>query len=434
MKNVVVVGAQWGDEGKGKIVDLLGENFDIVARYQGGHNAGHTVRIGKNKFVLHLIPSGILRPKTTAIIGNGVVVSAQAFNTEVKELKQMGIDCAGRLFISNRAHLILPNNTALDRAREEALGGKSVGTTMRGIGPTYEMKAARTAIRVGDILHPDQLREQIRANVERANQELTAFKANQLDVENVLVDCLHELARLKPFIADTATMLNTAIADGKAILLEGAQGTMLDVDFGTYPFVTSSNATAGGAAIGTGIPPHHISGVLGISKAYATRVGSGPFPTEISDTPEGKLMQDRGQEFGASTGRRRRTGWFDAAVARYSVMINGLDSLALTKLDVLDEFDQIKICVAYRYRGEIIEHMPYGANELAECEPIYEEKSHPGWRTSTLGISDYDQLPDGAKSYIARIEELCQVPIDIISTGPERDQTIIRKGAPRWLQ
>ncbi|HWP43902.1 MAG TPA: adenylosuccinate synthase [Blastocatellia bacterium] len=432
MKNIVVVGAQWGDEGKGKVVDILAPFFDIVARYQGGHNAGHTVRVGDRKFVLRLIPSGILHDECTCIIGNGVVINPQAFNSEIEELRALGVECEGRLFVSNRAHLVLPYHAALDRAREISLGAGSVGTTMRGIGPAYEDKAARTGVRAGDLLYPDLLREKIRYNVETTNREIVSMGAEPLDPEQVLDKYLDEALKLKPFIRNTASMLHSAVKSGRPLLMEGAQGTMLDIDHGTYPFVTSSNATAGGAATGLGIPPRFITGVFGIAKAYTTRVGGGPFPTELHDET-GAYLQKRGNEYGAVTGRPRRTGWLDAVVVRYSVMINGIDALALPKLDVLDELDEIKICTSYRSRGEIIEEMPYGANELAECEPVYE--TLPGWKTSTRGITDYDQLPDAAKRYIGRIEELCGAPIALISTGPERTETIIREGTPvkEWM-
>jgi adenylosuccinate synthase len=433
MKNIVVIGAQWGDEGKGKIVDILAPHFDIVARYQGGHNAGHTVYIGERKFVLHLIPSGILQEDCLCVIGNGVVVSPQAFNTEVEELRQLGIEAVGRLLVSDRAHLILPYHSALDRARESKLGANGVGTTLRGIGPTYENKAARTGVRAGDLHHPDFLRERIGANVEAANREIAAGGGELLNAEQMIDEFMQEALKLAPFVTDTATMLNKAVREGKAILLEGAQGTMLDLDFGTYPFVTSSSATAGGAATGTGLAPKLISGAIGIAKAYTTRVGSGPFPTELEDE-DGKLLRAKGQEYGASTGRPRRTGWFDAVVVRYSAMLNGLDTLALTKLDVLDDFDEIKICTAYNYRGEILREIPYGANVLDECVPVYETVK--GWKSSTAGITNYAELPQAAKDYIMRLETLCETPAGIISTGPERSETIIREDSAfsEWMK
>jgi adenylosuccinate synthase len=433
MKNIIVIGAQWGDEGKGKVVDILAPHFDTVARYQGGHNAGHTVRIGERKFVLRLIPSGILHDECACVIGNGTVVDPYAFNSELQELREMGVECEGRLFVSSRAHLILPYHAALDRAREDRLGADNVGTTMRGIGPAYEDKASRIGIRAGDILFPDLLREKVSKNIETANRELVSIGAEPLDSETTADEFLLEANRLKPFIRDTAVMINRSVRDGKSVLLEGAQGTMLDIDHGTYPFVTSSNATAGGAATGLGIAPKLVSGALGIAKAYTTRVGGGPFPTELFDDT-GAYLQKRGNEYGAVTGRPRRTGWFDAVVVRYSVMLNGLDALALTKLDVLDEVEQIKLCTAYRCRGELIEDMPYGANVLGECEPVYETME--GWKTKTSAITDYDELPEAAKKYIRRVEELCGAGVAMISTGPERTETIIRDGSPvsEWMK
>lgn len=427
MKNVVVTGAQWGDEGKGKVVDILAPHFDLVARYQGGHNAGHTVRIGERKFILRLIPSGILHEECCCLIGNGVVVDPSAFNTEIQELRETGVECEGRLFISSRAHLILPYHTALDRAREAALGANSVGTTMRGIGPAYEDKASRCGIRAGDLLYPDLLREKLKVNIAQKNLEIVSMKAEPLDPESTLDEFLTEALRLKPFIRDTASMINTAVNDGKSVLIEGAQGAMLDVDHGTYPFVTSSNATAGGAGPGLGLAPKKITGVLGIAKAYTTRVGGGPFPTELNDE-HGAYLQKRGNEYGAVTGRPRRTGWFDAAVVRYAVMLSGCDALALTKLDVLDEFDEIRISTGYRCNGELITDMPYGANVLAECEPVYE--TMPGWKVATNGTTTFDGLPSAAKDYVRRIEELCGAPAALISTGPERTETIIRDNSP----
>ncbi len=433
MKNIVVIGAQWGDEGKGKVVDILAPHFDIVARYQGGHNAGHTVRIGERKFILRLIPSGILHEECLCVIGNGVVVDPQAFSAEIEELRVMGINCDGRLFVSSRSHLILPSHAALDRARETALGAEGVGTTLRGIGPAYEDKAARTGLRAGDLIYPDLLREKVRRNIEYANHELVSMGAEPIETEKATDEFIKEALRVAPFVRDTANLLNTAVRDGQAVLLEGAQGTMLDVDHGTYPFVTSSNPTAGGAATGTGLAPKRISGVLGIAKAYTTRVGGGPFPTELKDEA-GEYLQKRGNEYGAVTGRPRRTGWFDSVVVRYSTMISGIDAFVLTKLDVLDEFDEIKICTGYRCRGEVIEDMPYGANLLAECAPVYE--TLPGWKTNTSAITRFDDLPAKAKDYIRRIEELINAPVAMISTGPDRNETIIREESlvAEWMK
>jgi adenylosuccinate synthase len=433
MKNIIVLGAQWGDEGKGKVVDILSPYFDIVARYQGGHNAGHTVRIKDRKFVLHLIPSGILHDQCTCVIGNGTVIYPKAFNAEIQELKNLGIDCQDRLFVSDRANLILPYHMALEQAREEQLGVNRVGTTMRGIGPAYEDKAARRAVRAGDLLHTDLLRSKIQDNVAAANLLLATIGAPTLNWEQVFKEYVEESRSLIPYIRDTATLINAGVRGGKSVLLEGAQGTMLDVDHGTYPFVTSSSATAGGAATGTGLGPKLITGVLGMAKAYTTRVGAGPFPSELLDET-GAYLQRRGNEYGASTGRPRRTGWFDAVVVRYSAMINALDALALPKLDVLDEFDEIRICRAYTRDGETIETMPYGAAALGECQPIYE--TMPGWKSKTSGITEYDELPTAAKNYIRRIEELTDTPVALISTGPERDETIIRPNSAiaAWMR
>jgi adenylosuccinate synthase len=433
MKNIVVIGAQWGDEGKGKVVDILAPHFDIVARYQGGHNAGHTVRIGERKFILRLIPSGILHEECLCVIGNGVVVDPQAFNAEIEELRLMGISCEGRLFISSRSHLILPSHTALDRAREKALGAEGVGTTLRGIGPAYEDKAARTGVRAGDLIYPDLLREKVRRNIEYANNELISMGAEPLEIEKATDEFIREALRVVPFVRDTSVLLNAAVRDGRAVLLEGAQGTMLDVDHGTYPFVTSSNPTAGGAATGSGLAPKRLTGILGIAKAYTTRVGGGPFPTELKDEA-GEYLQKRGNEYGAVTGRPRRTGWFDSVVVRYSTMVSGIDAFVLTKLDVLDEFDEIKICVAYRCRGEVIEDMPYGASLLAECEPVYETVQ--GWKTITSAITRFEDLPAKAKDYVRRIEELTGAPVAMISTGPDRNETIIREESlvAEWMR
>ena len=432
MKNIVVVGAQWGDEGKGKVVDILAPHFDIVARYQGGHNAGHTVRIGEKKFILRLIPSGILHPGSRCVIGNGVVIDPRAFIGEVQELKESGVLSEGRLFISTRAHLITPWHGAVDRAREQALGSKSVGTTMRGIGPAYEHKAARVGIQAGDLFQDGLVSEKLARGAEAASRELKSLGAALLDLEETTQQFLSDADFLKPFIRDTALMLNQAVKAGQSVLLEGAQGTMLDVDHGTYPFVTSSNPTSGCATTGTGLPPRAINGVLGIAKAYTTRVGAGPFPTELTDET-GAYLQKRGNEFGAVTGRPRRPGWFDAVIVRYSSMLNGFDTIALPKLDVLDELEEIKICTAYMLKGEKITSVPHGAALLGECEPVYE--TLPGWKSSTSGLTSFDALPAGARRYIERLEELCEVPIGLISTGPERTETILRSDSAlaRWI-
>lgn len=434
MKNIVVVGTQWGDEGKGKLVDLLAPNFDVVARYQGGHNAGHTVWIGERKFVLHLIPSGILHEHCVCVIGNGVVVDVQALLAELEKLRAAGIKFEDRLFISSRAHLILPYHRAIEQASETRLGGDRVGTTMRGIGPTYEDKVGRRGVRMGDLLFPDVLREKLRANVAATNARLAAAgDGASIDADAIYDKYLDDARQLAPYIRDTARYLDGAISEGKNVLLEGAQATMLDIDHGTYPYVTSSNATAGGACIGTGIPPTRISGVLGIAKVYTTRVGAGPFPTELEEEI-GEQLRQRGAEFGASTGRPRRTGWFDVPVARYSAMLNGLDTMALTKLDVLDELDEIKVCVAYRIRGETIDHMPDLIHQLAEVEPVY--ATFPGWKSSTRGASTFEELPEKAREYVDALARLVGVEVGFISTGPERDETILRPGSrvASWVE
>src|SRR5712691_5497773 len=432
MKNVVVVGAQWGDEGKGKVVDILAPHFDIVARYQGGHNAGHTVRIGDRKFILRLIPSGILHDECSCVIGNGVVVDPRAFNAELQELREMGVECEGRLVVSSRAHLILPYHVALDRAREERLGVNSVGTTMRGIGPAYEDKASRNGIRAGDLLYPDLLREKIRSNIKEKNLELVSMGAEPVAPDSTLDEFLVEALRLKPFIRDTSKMIDTATRDGKSVLIEGAQGTMLDVDHGTYPFVTSSNATAGGACTGLGIPPTRITGTVGVTKAYTTRVGSGPFPTEMPDL-EASQVRDRGREYGAVTGRPRRCGWLDLALLRYAVMINGIGSLVVTKLDVFDTPREIQVCVGYRYKGTPIREMPAAVEQFGAVTPDY--RTLPGWCSSTYGIRDAGALPQAARDYVKYISDGLGVEIGMISTGPERDATIVTPGSKleAWL-
>jgi adenylosuccinate synthase len=421
MPNIVVVGAQWGDEGKGKIVDLLTERFDIVARCQGGHNAGHTVIIGGEKFVLHLIPSGILRPDKICVIGNGVIVDPFALISELDSLQRFEVP--GRLFVSNRCHLIMPYHNAVEAAEEKRLGERRIGTTSRGIGPCYEDKVARRGIRIGDLRYPDLFADAVRENVAFKNRVLSAaFNVGPpIDPEPIVDSYLGVADIVLPYVADTSGYLNRAIRAGKSVLFEGAQGTLLDVDFGTYPFVTSSNATAGGACTGTGVGPSVIDGVVGISKAYTTRVGGGPFPTEL-DGELGERLRLRGAEFGASTGRPRRCGWFDAVVGRYSRLINGLDSLVVTKLDVLDEMEEIRICTAYRHEGSRIEDFPSCVEILDRVEPVYEV--HPGWMTPTSGIREYSKLPEKARSYLRRLAELVETDVCLISTGPDRRETI----------
>ena len=421
MANIVVLGLQWGDEGKGKIVDLLTDEFDIVARFQGGHNAGHTVKIGDKKFVLHLIPSGILHEGTQCVIGNGVVVDPGALLKEMEDLRQQGIqDFEGRLFISARAHVIMPYHQILDRAREHELAKKKIGTTGRGIGPTYECKMARTGVIMSDLLNPQLFRDKVRAYFDYVTR-LVRELPEDLSYDQVCETYLGYAERLRPFIADCSLLLDQAMKSGKQILCEGAQGVMLDIDHGTYPYVTSSSASIGGVCTGLGIGPKHLHKVLGVIKAYTTRVGAGPFPTELMDSV-GETLRDRGGEYGATTGRPRRCGWFDAMVGKYAVRINGVDALAVTKLDVLDTSDTISICIGYRYQGEIVTELPMSPEALQDCEPVYEE--HAGWRQSTEGLEQYVDLPDKAKAYLNRLSQLLDTPIEIISTGPKRSQTI----------
>ncbi|RMG46305.1 MAG: adenylosuccinate synthase [Acidobacteria bacterium] len=433
MKTLIVVGAQWGDEGKGKIVDVLSEQFDIVARYQGGHNAGHTVKVGDHTFVLHLIPSGIIHPGKVAVIGHGLVIDPAALLREMEDLRRLGIEVTPeRLRISERAHLILPYHRAMEVVIERQRGARKVGTTMRGIGPAYVTKVGRHGIRVGDLLDPERLREKIEFNVAYANRFLQAFDAELFDADTLYASYGEYGRQLAPYVTDTIAYLQAAVAKGQSILFEGAQGTMLDIDFGTYPYVTSSTAVAAGAAIGTGVPVKHLTAILGVMKAYTTRVGGGPFPTELHDDV-GTLLRERGVEFGASTGRPRRCGWFDSFAVRYAVRVNGFDALALTKLDVLDVLDEIKICIGYRYRGERLSSYPFDAQVLEHCEPIYE--SMPGWKTPTLGLTRLEELPRRARDYIDRLSELVGCPISLISTGGRRRETILVPGStlPRLL-
>src|SRR5919199_538063 len=393
-KVIVVIGAQWGDEGKGKVVDLLAERFDVVARYQGGHNAGHSVKVGDKSYALHLIPSGIIHEGKTCVLGNGMVIDPIAFFAEADRLSAQGLQVTPeRVKVSARAHLILPYHRALDHTSEERLGNERVGTTLRGIGPAYEDKAGRRGIRTADALVSDVLRSRIERNLEDANRIIEAYGGERLDAKEIFEEMSVLTERLRPFIADTTHYLNVAAQDGRSILLEGAQATLLDVDHGTYPFVTSSSTTSGGAAIGTGLAPHRITGVLGIVRTYTTRVGEGPFPTEMlkGEAELGQLIRERGREYGASTGRPRRTGWFDAFATRYAAEINGFSSVALTKLDVLDVLDEIKVCTGYRLEGRELESLPAVSHDLRRVEPIY--ATLPGWKCSTEGITELDQLP-----------------------------------------
>ena len=426
MSVVIVVGAQWGDEGKGKIVDLLSERFEIVVRYQGGHNAGHSVQVGDKSFVLHLLPSGIVHQGKTCVLGNGMVIDPKAFFEEADRLMSQGIEVSPkRVKISSRAHLILPYHRALDHTSEERLGNEKVGTTLRGIGPAYEDKAGRRGIRTADALVPDVLRSRIERNLEDANRIIEAYGGEKLSADVIFEEMASLTERLAPFIADTTHFLNIAATQGRSILLEGAQATLLDVDHGTYPFVTSSNTIAGGAIIGTGLAPHRLNGVLGIVRTYTTRVGEGPFPTEMLKGEEelGQLIRERGREYGASTGRPRRCGWFDAFATRYAAEINGFTSVALTKLDVLDTLDEIKVCIGYKLDGKTCESLPAVSQDLRRIEPVY--ATLPGWQSSTLGMTKMTSLPAKARAYVDFLSEQIGVEIGLVSTGPERTQTII---------
>ena len=427
MANVIILGSQWGDEGKGKIVDLFADRFDIVARYQGGHNAGHTVFIGEKKYVLKLIPSGILRPGKKAVIGNGLVLDPAALLSEIEALESAGVKVAGNLFISNRAHVLFPQHRMMEKMSEGREGRISIGTTSRGIGPCYEDKIGRRGIRIADLLDTKFFRGQYDSVMEEKVAIAKTFGIySEIDLRAIRDEYEHFADRIRPMVCDTAVLLNEAIRAGKSVMFEGAQGTMLDIDHGTYPFVTSSSASAGGACTGTGVAPTRIDGVMGVSKAYITRVGGGPFPTEALDAA-GELIRARGKEFGAVTGRPRRCGWFDAPLLKYTAMVNGFDSVIVTKLDVLDEFDQIKVCVGYRIGGKEICEMPPTVAEIERVEAVYE--SLPGWRSSTFGIAGYDELPARAKDYLAFLEERTGVEVGCISTGPERNQTIVRAGS-----
>ena len=422
-KNVVVIGTQWGDEGKGKIVDWLTDHAQGVVRFQGGHNAGHTLVVAGKKTVLHLIPSGILRENVTCYIGNGVVVSPAALLEEMDMLAMHGVDVASRLKISEACPLILSYHVAIDQAREHAKGNAKIGTTGRGIGPAYEDKVARRAIRLQDVLHRERFASKLGEVLDYHNFILkNYFNTNTIDFNQVLDETLLLAERIKPMIADVPRLLYEANRDGSNLLFEGAQGTLLDIDHGTYPFVTSSNCTSGGAATGAGVGPHTLHYVLGITKAYTTRVGSGPFPTELFDD-NGKYLAERGHEFGSTTGRARRCGWFDAAALKRSIQINGVSGLCVTKLDVLDGMETLQICVGYKLADGYSDILPVGAETLSDCEPVYEEM--PGWSDNTVGIKEYDQLPANARAYLARMEALCGVPIDMISTGPDREETIV---------
>jgi adenylosuccinate synthase len=433
MSNIVVVGTQWGDEGKGKVVDVLTPYVDVVVRFQGGNNAGHTVVVGREKFVLQSIPSGILHAGRRCVIGCGVVVDPASLIEEMESLVRRGIVLDGNLFISKNAHLIMPYHPALDRASEAKLGQRRIGTTGKGVGPAYVDKAARVGVRMADLLDERLFREKLEVNIAQKNRLLREiYDAPTFSVEEILAPYLRYAGWLAPYITDTALLLSRWIDAGYSVLFEGAQGTMLDIDHGTYPFITSSSTTAGGASTGTGVPPTKIHGVLGVSKAYTTRVGGGPFPTELTGEIA-ELIRSRGNEYGAVTGRPRRCGWFDAVVGRYAVRVNGFDTIALTKLDVLDRCDVIPVCTAYRYRGETITEFPEEERIWSEAEPVYEELS--GWQASTAGVRQLGHLPTKARQYIDRLSELVGVPFCLVSTGAVRDETIVCDDTPltRWF-
>ena len=425
-KNVVIVGAQWGDEGKGKIVDWLGEKADGVVRFNGGNNAGHTLVINGKKVVLRLIPSGIMHADKTCYIGNGVVLSPEALFSEIAELKSKGVEAESRIRVSGNAALLLPYHVALDKAREAALGAKKIGTTGRGIGPAYEDKVARRSVRVDDLFDEAHFAERVRAVLDLHNFVLTKYLgAAAVDPQAVIDGALSYAPRLKPMVCDVSAVLNRQMDEGKRFLFEGAQGVMLDVDYGTYPFVTSSKPIGGGAATGSGYGPIMIDEVIGVAKAYVTRVGEGPFVTELTDET-GKKIQEIGHEFGVTTGRARRCGWFDAVIMKYSVLVGGLTSIALTKADVFDTFDEIKVCTAYKDKrdGKIYKHYPTDVFMHKYLEPVYE--THQGWKTDISGIREYEKLPENCRKYLERLEELLGVPVSIVSVGPDREQTIFR--------
>ncbi len=425
MKNVVVIGTQWGDEGKGKVVDWLTDHAQGVVRFQGGHNAGHTLIIQGRKTILRLIPSGIMRAGVTCYIGNGVVLSPEALLTEIDELERAGVEVSSRLRISEACPVILPYHVAIDRAREAKRGDAKIGTTGRGIGPAYEDKVARRAIRLQDLFDAKRFAERLREVLEYHNFVLKAYLgAPEVSFDETYDSTLKLAERVRPMVADVSRLLFEANARGENLLFEGAQGSLLDVDHGTYPYVTSSNCVAGAACAGAGVGPQRLHYVLGITKAYTTRVGSGPFPTELFDDV-GKRIAEVGKEFGSVTGRPRRCGWFDAAALRRSVQLNGVSGLCITKLDVLDGFESIQLGVGYKVNGQPVDILPFGAENVEGCEPVYEE--FPGWAESTVGVTQYDALPANARRYLERLGEVCGAPVDMISTGPDRDQTILRR-------
>ncbi len=427
MSNIIVLGAQWGDEGKGKIVDLFSENFDVIVRYQGGHNAGHTVYVGPRKFILKLIPAGVLRPGKIAVIGNGLVVDPGALMAEIASLRASGVEVEKQLAISDRAHVIFPYHPLVEKLSEARRDRVAIGTTARGIGPAYEDKVARRGLRVTDLLDRNFFREAFKEIASDKQTVLEAFKLGDRIDAGAICAQYEELAEMiRPMVTDTSRLLNRYLHEGKTVMFEGAQGTLLDVDHGTYPFVTSSNASAGGACTGAGVPPTAIKGIIGVSKAYITRVGGGPFPTEMHGE-EADAIRTAGKEFGAVTGRPRRCGWFDVPILKYTAAINGFDSLVLTKLDVLDGLKRIPVCMKYKLRGEELEWLPGRIRDVEALEPVYEV--FPGWEGTTAGITRYEELPAGARAYVEFLEKATGVEIGCVATGPEREQTIIRPGS-----
>ena len=422
MANTILVGAQWGDEGKGKIIDVLTEEADVVVRYAGGNNAGHTVWVGTERYILHLVPSGILRRDKLCVIGNGVVIDPVGLAEEIRGLRRLGVKVGDNLRISETAHVVLPYHRELDVAREQRQGRQRIGTTKRGIGPAYADKAARVGLRMVDLVQPDLFAEKLKRRIRENNQVLRAWGSRPLSYRKVLEAYQAAGTFLKPFVTNTVQVLHRALQEGKSLLFEGAQGTFLDIDHGTYPFVTSSNTTAGGACTGSGVPPNRIDRVVGVMKAYTTRVGEGPLPTE--DPALGELLHGMGREFGATTGRPRRCGWFDAVAVRQAVLINGVDSLAVTNLDGLDTVETIKVCLAYRVGRRRYDSLPADAAELAACEPVYAEFA--GWRTPTSEVRRWKDLPARARAYLRALEDLVGAPIRIVSVGPAREQTIFR--------
>lgn len=426
MANAIVIGSQWGDEGKGKLVDILAEKADLVVRFQGGNNAGHTVKYADKKFVLHLIPSGVLHPKTNCLLGNGMVIDPEAFIEELAYLKDLGVDPTGQLFISDTAHLILPYHKAMDQAREDRLRANKIGTTVRGIGPAYEDKVSRQGIRFIDIENSAAFKSKVDQVVEDKNlilKHVYNYEGPFLSANEIFENLLKSYETIAPFVVDGQEMLYDAVAQGKQVLFEGAQGTFLDIDHGTFPYVTSSNTTAGGACTGSGLPPNKVTDVIGVVKAYTTRVGSGPFPSELFDE-DGAHLAKVGDEFGATTGRARRCGWFDLCMLKSAVAVNGLTKLAITKLDVLDAMAVIKLCVAYKDpSGKTYERLPHNSDVQATLTPVYEEIA--GWESNTVGTTKWEDLPENAIKYLNRIAELLGVPLGMVSTGPKREETII---------